>query len=161
MRFSLRKVLQVTSLFTCMLLVNLFYGLLIHETQEANRGPLQRGDRQDGGDSMLQLGQPVPVDMGAAQGPISIRKLREKRSLYNNDVEQSRLYKKESASEKLRKAREYLASNSRPTELHDIFISVKTTKKFHQDRLKLLLETWVLLARDVVSIYDVLNVSIK
>ena len=39
----------------------------------------------------------------------------------------------------------------RQTELSDIFISVKTTQKFHQSRVGVLLETWVTLARSVVS----------
>ena len=38
-----------------------------------------------------------------------------------------------------------------PTELKDIFISVKTTKKYHAQRLDLLLQTWVVFAQDVVS----------
>jgi hypothetical protein len=41
-------------------------------------------------------------------------------------------------------------SESRETELSDIFISVKTTKKFHNDRVGLLLDTWAHLAKDEV-----------
>ena len=36
-------------------------------------------------------------------------------------------------------------------DLDDIFISVKTTKKYHNERLKLIVETWFQLARDQVS----------
>lgn len=36
-------------------------------------------------------------------------------------------------------------------DLDDIFISVKTTKKYHNTRLKLIVETWFQLARDQVS----------
>lgn len=36
-------------------------------------------------------------------------------------------------------------------DLDDIFISVKTTKKYHRTRLRLIIETWFQLARDQVS----------
>ena len=36
------------------------------------------------------------------------------------------------------------------TELSDIFISVKTTKKYHNERVALLLETWWIFARTQV-----------
>lgn len=36
-------------------------------------------------------------------------------------------------------------------DLDDIFISVKTTKKFHTTRLKAIVKTWFQLARDQVS----------
>lgn len=39
-------------------------------------------------------------------------------------------------------------TNGRPTTLNDIFISVKTTKKFHEKRLKLVLDTWFQFAKD-------------
>jgi len=35
-------------------------------------------------------------------------------------------------------------------DLDDIFISVKTTKKYHETRLKTILETWFQLAKDQV-----------
>lgn len=37
------------------------------------------------------------------------------------------------------------------TELDDIFISVKTTKNYHDTRLALIIKTWFQLARDQVS----------
>ena len=37
--------------------------------------------------------------------------------------------------------------------LNDIFISVKTTKKFHRSRLDVIARTWFVLARDQVSLY--------
>ncbi|ELU08731.1 hypothetical protein CAPTEDRAFT_214262 [Capitella teleta] len=37
------------------------------------------------------------------------------------------------------------------TELQDVYISVKTTRKYHRDRLDLLLKTWVMFAQDVLS----------
>ncbi|GAB1603080.1 beta-1,3-N-acetylglucosaminyltransferase radical fringe-like [Argonauta hians] len=39
-------------------------------------------------------------------------------------------------------------SNSRPTTLNDIFISVKTTEKFHESRLKIVLDTWFQYAKE-------------
>ncbi|CAI9728731.1 beta-1,3-N-acetylglucosaminyltransferase radical fringe-like [Octopus vulgaris] len=38
--------------------------------------------------------------------------------------------------------------NTRPTTLNDIFISVKTTEKFHESRLKILLDTWFQYAKE-------------
>lgn len=38
-------------------------------------------------------------------------------------------------------------------ELKDIFIAVKTTKKYHRTRLELLIETWISEAKEQVSIY--------
>lgn len=38
------------------------------------------------------------------------------------------------------------------TELDDIFISVKTTKNYHDTRLALIIKTWFQLARDQVSL---------
>jgi hypothetical protein len=37
------------------------------------------------------------------------------------------------------------------TELNDIFISIKTTGKFHRNRIDLLLKTWLTLASDQVT----------
>ena len=39
------------------------------------------------------------------------------------------------------------------TTLSDIFISVKTTKNFHQSRLDVILKTWFTLARDEVGLF--------
>lgn len=50
------------------------------------------------------------------------------------------------------KAGEPSGSRSRdPLELKDIFIAVKTTKKYHRSRLELLIQTWVSKARAQVS----------
>ncbi|XP_059172674.1 beta-1,3-N-acetylglucosaminyltransferase manic fringe-like [Physella acuta] len=43
------------------------------------------------------------------------------------------------------------------TELNDIFISVKTTAKYHQSRLDLLLKTWYLLAREQIYFFTDAN----
>lgn len=42
----------------------------------------------------------------------------------------------------------------RLTNLDDLYISVKTTQKYHQSRVKILLDTWVQLAREQVNISD-------
>ena len=39
----------------------------------------------------------------------------------------------------------------RETNLNDIFISVKTSQKFHKERLQIILDTWWIFARDQVS----------
>ena len=50
--------------------------------------------------------------------------------------------------------------HNRPTSLSDIFIAVKTTKKFHDTRVRLLLDTWIPLARQSVSYSAVFNTSV-
>jgi hypothetical protein len=44
-----------------------------------------------------------------------------------------------------------LSHGHQSTSLQDVFISVKTSGKFHASRLQLLLQTWYLLAREQVS----------
>ncbi|XP_035695082.1 beta-1,3-N-acetylglucosaminyltransferase lunatic fringe-like [Branchiostoma floridae] len=41
----------------------------------------------------------------------------------------------------------------RKTELHDIFIGVKTTEKYHRHRMDLLMDTWVSLAKDQTFVF--------
>lgn len=54
-----------------------------------------------------------------------------------------------------KKAHKHLQAGPRKdadkTQLKDVFISVKTTSKYHGPRVKLLLKTWYLLAREQVS----------
>lgn len=45
----------------------------------------------------------------------------------------------------------YYNNNTQSTSLDDLFISVKTTKSFHQSRLNIILKTWFVLAREQVS----------
>ena len=151
MRFSLRKVLQVIFFFTCMLMMNLFYVVLIHEGQNARQGIVQQG-HQDGGDRMGggEGGPQARVALGSSR---KVSGYREKRGLEDKPVDSldTPENRDETPEERIRRALEHKNSNSRQTELSDIFISVKTTQKFHEDRLKLLLDTWFMLARDVVS----------
>ncbi|KAL8594131.1 hypothetical protein ACOMHN_047871 [Nucella lapillus] len=44
-------------------------------------------------------------------------------------------------------------SHGRPTELADIFISVKTSGQFHASRLKVVLQTWYLLAKEQIYFF--------
>lgn len=41
----------------------------------------------------------------------------------------------------------------RSLSLGDVFIAVKTTKRFHQSRMELLLDTWITRAREQVSVW--------
>jgi hypothetical protein len=45
------------------------------------------------------------------------------------------------------------------TDLDDVFISVKTTKKYHADRLSLIIKTWFQLAKNQVCFFFVGFVS--
>lgn len=47
---------------------------------------------------------------------------------------------------------EYYNNNTQSTRMDDLFISVKTTKTFHQSRLNIILKTWFVLAREQVSL---------
>ena len=61
------------------------------------------------------------------------------------------LHSKQNSISKLSKQDILAKHNALPTELSDVFISVKTTKSFHKERLDLLLETWWILAKDQVQ----------
>ena len=51
--------------------------------------------------------------------------------------------------------------NFRNNTLEEVFISVKTTRKFHYPRLIILLETWVSLVRSQVSNYQIYTAEQK
>lgn len=56
------------------------------------------------------------------------------------------------------KIRSATATPKPPTiELNDIFISVKTTKSNHNNRLDLILNTWQQLAKEQVSFFELFN----
>ena len=46
-------------------------------------------------------------------------------------------------------------TNERPTEKDDIFIAIKTTEKFHRNRVQLLLDTWIGQVKDQVGSFCV------
>ncbi|XP_060071856.1 fringe glycosyltransferase-like [Ylistrum balloti] len=60
---------------------------------------------------------------------------------------------KDDEKEKNPKTKPSLKSKDRRTEIDDIFIAIKTTKKYHIRRLKLLLDTWIPLAREETYIF--------
>ncbi|XP_005093003.1 beta-1,3-N-acetylglucosaminyltransferase manic fringe [Aplysia californica] len=50
-------------------------------------------------------------------------------------------------------ARARLPNQLRETELSDVFVSVKTTLKYHKSRIQLILKTWYLLAREQIYFF--------
>jgi hypothetical protein len=125
-----------------MLLLNLFYVVLIHEGQNARRDSLQNENGAARTRSRRGVHQQARVALGDTRkngGNVSIKDYH------------SKTY---TAEETVRKAQEYINSNTRELELKDVFISVKTTKKFHENRLQLLLDTWYMFARDVTYFFS-------
>ena len=179
MRLSLRKVAQVVFVFACCVLFNCMYVLLVKRNANTITYPLdsratstgqgeqyQNGDRRASDTDKLKFipHQRLPPVLAVVNSvDVSGRKVssldRRKRSLdyYPGNVVHERRHLDVKSLRNLGRGGSYVAQldqtlPQRKTELSDIFISVKTTKKFHHDRLDLILDTWFVMARDQVSI---------
>ena len=74
-----------------------------------------------------------------------------KRSLMQNGTFENQAVHSLGASKKVTKQDILIKHEAHSTELSDVFISVKTTYKYHRQRLDLLLDTWWILAIDQVT----------
>nr|ACN66457.1 fringe [Neanthes arenaceodentata] len=139
MRLPLKKCLQVTGIGLCFLVVNVFYTSLVEEIKKVsnNNKSGQNGQVWD----QPKLG----------------RALFERSRGANESLEfaENGTSKSETSSNSLRDN----FSHSREVQLSDVFISVKTTKKFHTSRVNLLLETWVSIGREAVHFFTDANDS--
>lgn len=84
-------------------------------------------------------------DVGASGSLRTAREIHEKPPI----TLQNELIKNSKANQRKVAAYKETVSNSQ-TSLDDLFISIKTTKPFHQSRLNVILRTWFILARDQV-----------
>ena len=175
MRVSARRVVQVIFVTSCLATVNFLFVLLKNsdpnsDGRDAKKLLGQERRQKDGGPDP-GLGQAKGTVDIFAKSPKSGRRV-SSLSRYQRDLEREiargygasrtmrqsggkRPSAKDANRRKVRPSESVLRfqqqhSNSRATELNDIFISVKTTRKFHTDRLDLLSETWIALAKEQV-----------
>lgn len=135
MRLTLRKILQ--ALLTAVLLsFSTLAVLRIAQSHNSNgQHPMQ---------------QPVELSRDVVFGPERApRSVVEENSMTereDNNVEE------DAARNEVDFSQQQATATPKPhTTLDDIFISVKTTKNFHQSRLDVILKTWFTLARDQVQ----------
>ena len=171
MRFSIRKALQAVFLFSCFIFLNSIYISFLHSSEHSDTGA-KGGDPQ-----LLQNGDKLKVDgetsdsSGPNRGQPSLffgwfqlpggderNSGRSKRSLkYKQDDKKLLTVKNETLVKVVHPTPpDPTPPGHRRTELDDVFISVKTSKKFHKERLGVILDTWHWLARDQVSVLELM-----
>ena len=129
-RLSLRKLVLSCLLITLIVVLDVIHRLLRRELQHSDTLRLQRRvhQRDVSSSELLQNG---------TQGSNSTKYQHGDQTVQNEAIKI------------VHKAIEY--EKKRNSTLDDVFISVKTTKKFHESRVSLQLETWFNLAREQVS----------
>lgn len=127
--------------------------LLVQQRRSAHGDA--HGDAEVGMRSLQSVAE-VDVDGGVQQSDQEAQDGRKKGfSAYFSKLTRTR---REAEKASIGAAAGSSAPSSAPAEElrpHDLFIAVKTTKKFHQPRLELLLETWI--SRNVQQVSLVLN----
>ena len=129
-RLSLRKLVLSCLLITLIVVLDVIHRSLRRELQHSDTLRLQRRihQRYVSSSELLQNG---------TQGSNSTKYQHGDQTVQNEAIKI------------VHKAIEY--EKKRNSTLDDVFISVKTTKKFHESRVSLQLETWFNLAREQVS----------
>ena len=129
MRLSLRKVLQVLGLCVCVVLVHVCY-TLISQGGSVSRVSTVLATVQHGADS------------GTVHGSNNTTKTQVKGYVFPSG--KNRYPDRTKELLKLSASKSILSTNGSrtPTELNDIYLSVKTTAKFHETRVDTLLKTW-------------------
>ncbi|XP_076458740.1 fringe glycosyltransferase-like [Babylonia areolata] len=155
MRVSVRKAVKLAAIVTVILLLNILIGFNLSKVSDSKSEKLlghftrDKGEPQESG-FLLNASRVNNVrsrqqrSAKSVARPSLIDKLRPEiaKSTTNSSVgfQEGQLTTKLAVSQRL--------SHGRPTELADIFISVKTSGQFHTSRLQLVLQTWYLLAKD-------------
>jgi hypothetical protein len=164
MRFTLRKAAQLTAFAACILCLNILYWNDFGENRSGDSdGPKERGAKffglnHHGRLRSVDLG---PVELASEDSHNELhRRQRSAQSVPDDQSNRPESGRREQVpvDDGLAKAEEgqFVKKISvkfapKRTELDDIFISIKTTNKNHKSRLKLLLDTWVSLAKDQVG----------
>lgn len=129
MRCSLRKCIKV-AVFGCILMFSIIFYLHNFEKSLTEEGRTFVREQHGG-----------PVD------PLLDTELsRKQRNAMSVET-----IKDDQEKEKIQSIRTTVKPRDKRTELEDIFIAIKTTKKYHANRLKLLLDTWIALAKEEVT----------
>lgn len=154
MRISLRKAVKVAAFCVIFLLLNAWIGVKLSIFSESSSRKVLGHLRHDNGDPGQVVVTPsVPQFSSDSDGQErQQRDIQAPSVIGHTGLGVSQLGRK-GLDEKKQKLSTKLApiqplSHARPTELSDIFISVKTSGKFHVSRLQQLVRTWFILARD-------------
>ena len=160
MRVSFRKAVKLAAILVVLLLGNLFIEYKLSEESDSESEKLLGHLTRDNGEP-LESGSRLHASVGpkgqsrqqrsakSVQRPYLITKLVP--GLHKTKNLTSGVFKPKLSTEL---AESQALSHGRPTALADIFISVKTSGKFHASRLQLILQTWYRLARDQVSFFS-------
>lgn len=159
MRISLRRAVRWVSVVIVILFVNFLMFAEFDGSSNPPAGELGEsvGDRSYGRQADRVVGK--PVDNGLADSIVETLFRRRQRSAQwvpeeskkgANNLSGDALRGANFASKTSQSSKK--SNKHRPTELSDVFISVKTTSKNHFTRVRLLLETWVRLAREQVRV---------
>ncbi|KAK7498302.1 hypothetical protein BaRGS_00010562 [Batillaria attramentaria] len=155
MRVSIRRAVKVAAFFVAFLLLNALIGEKLSLFGESAPEKVLGHPRHDNGDPKQVV---ASVAQPSAAGSDGLERLR--RNTHAN--EHKGLEVSESGRKGPGKPKENLSSKLAPgqplshaglTDISDIFISVKTSGKFHASRLKLVTETWFILAREQTTFF--------
>ncbi|XP_064595659.1 fringe glycosyltransferase-like [Liolophura sinensis] len=150
MRLTVRKAVQGTAVFCSLVCLNILYQVSQQGGTEVG-GPEFDGSYRHGRRAQFVQEPPDALDLvktfnavpgrrpRSAKGGLddSHQRANASRSLTNVKVSDHNVDQSKSKGKK-----------HRLTNLGDVYISVKTTQKYHQSRVKILLDTWVQLARE-------------
>ena len=156
MRFSLWKVLKLTIFIALVIVFNVL--LIIYRDGENYIHRRAFGDSFEAYGSKYGVNKAKPVDTNMGAQPNSVRDFRRgQRSAKSTPNDRigfvgAKIARRNGLSLLATKNIKTHNKYRKETTLTDVFISVKTTKKFHQSRVMLQLKTWFMLARDVVSV---------
>lgn len=90
-----------------------------------------------------------PVDVAIDNLPLDLRRNQRSAKSYSESLKRNEIMVNNVTEDQKDAANTPQPSTA--TELRHVFISVKTSKRFHQTRVKLITETWGVLAREQVS----------
>ncbi|KAK6170600.1 hypothetical protein SNE40_018957 [Patella caerulea] len=161
MRVSLRRAAKFTAIVIVVIFTNFLISYEVSQKLDDRRS--ERGDTED----RVNNGRAeVQVDTASLGEPVDIRQKDQKINLgRNRDSELRRMMLAKERNNLTTSNNVRITANgldqksvssgdkNRKTELSDIFISVKTTQRNHKSRLRILLDTWILLARDQTHIF--------
>ena len=162
MRLSFRKAVKLAAVLSVLLLVNVFIGFKLSVVSYTKPGKLLGHFKHDNGEPLESSSK-----LHASAGPDGqSRQQRSAKSFPRASFidklgpEVADIQTHSSGAQKKKLSTELTHSQPvQPTEISDIFISVKTSGKFHASRLQLVLQTWYLLAKDQVSLSSSLSLS--
>lgn len=156
MRWKLRKLMQGIALFVCIVAVNVLYVIIAQGSVERDESSVDHkspGQVDSGQNGARLVSARNATDLRQKAGHVPDRARRSLENYLPTDRLKDGANESNEFNRKPLDPREAINAflHSKHTELSDVFITVKTTRKFHEERIQLLLDTWVVMGRDVVS----------